>query len=42
MNKKTKYTNLEIINKYGFGATIITKSDLILRDLDLLKRIKKE
>lgn len=33
---------LEIIDKYGFGATIITKSDLILRDLDLLKRINKK
>lgn len=33
---------LEIIDKYGFGATIITKSDLILRDLDLLKSINKK
>lgn len=30
---------LEIINKYGFGLAIQTKSDLILRDLDLLKSI---
>lgn len=30
---------LEIIERYGFGATILTKSDLVLRDLDLLKRI---
>lgn len=33
---------LEVIDKYGFGATIITKSDLILRDLDLLKNINKK
>jgi len=31
--------SLELIEKYGFGATMITKSDRILRDLDLLKRI---
>lgn len=30
---------LEIIDKYGFGVTVLTKSDRILRDLDLLKRI---
>lgn len=30
---------LELIDKYGFGAAIQTKSDRILRDLDLLKRI---
>ena len=30
---------LELILKYGFGITLITKSDLILRDLDLLKEI---
>ncbi len=33
---------LEIIDKYGFGAAIITKSDLILRDLDLLKSINQK
>lgn len=39
-----KYTRkcLEIINKYGFGATIITKSNSILRDLDLLKHINEK
>jgi len=31
--------SLERIDKYGFGATLITKSDLVLRDLDILKRI---
>ena len=30
---------LEIIDKYGFGATLITKSNRVLRDLDLLKSI---
>jgi len=32
---------LEIIERYGFGLTIITKSAHILRDLDLLKKINK-
>lgn len=30
---------LELIDRYGFGAAVITKSDCILRDLDLLKSI---
>ncbi len=30
---------LKLINKYGFGITIATKSDLILRDIDILKSI---
>ena len=32
---------LEIILQYGFGATVITKSDRILRDLDLLEAINR-
>ena len=32
---------LEIILQYGFGAAIQTKSDLILRDIDLLSEINK-
>lgn len=32
---------LEIIERYGFGATLLTKSDLVLRDLPLLKRIQE-
>lgn len=32
---------LKIIKKYKFGVSIDTKSDLILRDLDLLKEINK-
>lgn len=31
--------SLELIDRYGFGVTIQTKSDRILRDLDLLKSI---
>ena len=33
---------LEIILKYGFGAAIQTKSDRILRDLDLLEAINRQ
>ncbi|NSB13796.1 SPL family radical SAM protein [Clostridium beijerinckii] len=33
---------LEIIDKYGFGLAIQTKSNRILRDLDLLKSINKK
>ena len=33
---------LEIIKRYGFGAAIQTKSDRILRDIDLLDEINKE
>lgn len=34
--------SLEIINKYGFGLAILTKSARILRDLDILKEINKK
>ena len=33
---------LEIINKYGFGLAIQTKSDRILEDIDLLDEINKK
>lgn len=33
---------LELIERYGFGLTIQTKSDRILRDLDLLKSIHQK
>lgn len=33
---------LEMIYKYGFGFTCITKSDLVLRDLDLLLKINEK
>lgn len=32
---------LELIYEYGFGFTVITKSNLILRDIDLLKKINE-
>ena len=34
--------SLELINKYGHGFACITKSNLILRDLDLLKEINEK
>ena len=33
---------LEIISRRGFGVSLITKSDLVLRDLDLLKEINQK
>ena len=33
---------LELLYRYGFGATLTTKSDRILRDLDLLKAINNQ
>lgn len=33
---------LELIDKYDFGFSVITKSDRVLRDLDLLKRINEK
>lgn len=33
---------LELIERYGHGFTVITKSDRILRDLDLLQRINEK
>lgn len=33
---------LEVIYRYGYGFSCLTKSDLILRDLDLLKRINEK
>lgn len=33
---------LEIIDKYDFGFSVITKSDRVLRDLDLLKSINEK
>lgn len=32
---------MELINRFGFGAAIATKSDLIVRDIDILKEISK-
>ena len=33
---------LEVINKYNCGVTILTKSTLLLRDLDLIKKINSK
>ncbi len=33
---------LHFIDKYGFGFTVITKSDRILRDIDLLQKINEK
>jgi len=33
---------LSLAERYGFGFTLITKSDLVLRDLDLLKKINEK
>ena len=34
--------SLELIYRYGFGFTCITKSDLVLRDLELIKKINEK
>lgn len=33
---------LELIDRYGFGVTLLTKSDLVLRDLALLQSIHRK
>lgn len=44
LEKRLKYVKnaLELIYDFGFGFTCITKSDLILRDLELLKKINEK
>jgi DNA repair photolyase len=44
VEKELKLTQrcLELIDSYGFGLAIQTKSDLILRDLELLKSINRK
>ncbi|MBO6046360.1 MAG: radical SAM protein [Erysipelotrichaceae bacterium] len=44
LENKLKMTRkaLELIDRYGFGVTLITKSDLVLRDIDLLESINKK
>lgn len=44
IEKELKLTRgaLELVYKYGFGITLLTKSDLILRDLDLIKKINEK
>jgi DNA repair photolyase len=33
---------LEVIERHGFGVSVLTKSDLVLRDIDILQRINKK
>lgn len=42
--KELKLTRrfLELIDRYGFGASVITKSDLVLRDIDLFESINRK
>ena len=44
LEKKLNYMreSLELIYKYGHGFTCITKSNLVLRDLDLIKKINEK
>ena len=44
LERETRITRqcLEIIDRYGFGVSVLTKSDLILRDLDLLRSINEK
>ena len=44
LEKKLRLTRqcLELIDTYGYGVSIQTKSDMILRDLDLLKSINRK
>ena len=39
---KITRSSLEVIEKHGFGASVLTKSATILRDLDILKRINEK
>lgn len=43
LERETRLTRrcLEVIERQGFGVSVLTKSDLLLRDLDLLKRINQ-
>jgi len=43
LENELKYTRraLEVIYNHGFGVTLITKSDMILRDIELLKKINQ-
>ena len=44
LERELRFTrrSLEVIEKHGFGATVLTKSDLILRDLELFQRINRK
>ncbi len=44
LEKQLKHVRgaLELVERYGFGISLITKSDLVLRDLDILRRINEK
>ena len=44
LESKIQYTRkcLEVIERHGFGVAILTKSDRVLRDLDLLTKINNK
>lgn len=44
LERETRLTRrcLEVIDRHGFGVSVLTKSDLILRDLELLKHINDQ
>ena len=44
IEKELCYTRrfLELVEQYGFGATILTKSNMVLRDIDLIDRINRK
>ena len=44
IEKRLKHVRkcLEVIYRYGYGFSCLTKSDLILRDLDLLEKINEK
>jgi len=44
LEKDLKLTRsyLELIDQYGYGAALLTKSDLVLRDLDLIASIHRK
>lgn len=44
LEQTLQYTrsSLELAYRYGFGFSLITKSDLVLRDLDILKAINEQ
>lgn len=44
LEKELKITRgcLEAIDDYGFGAAVLTKSDLVLRDFDILEKINRK
>ena len=44
LEQELQYTRrcLEVIEKYGFGVALLTKSDGVLRDIDILQRINRQ